>query len=161
MRRNQLSNVTLIALAASYFVQIGAGVFALSVIGRVVSAAPPRSLAMLQGEYRYDSSAFWQIAPAITAVLFLMATVTNWKNHRRGLVLGALLLFVISGVATVVLLGPLFGDIIATGYRDSVDPALQRQAARWYAWDWILRCIDAVAGVTLLIALAKSPIVRE
>jgi hypothetical protein len=86
-----------------------------------------------------------------------VATVTNWKTHRRGYVLGALALFVLSGVATGVLLEPLFADIIATGYRDTVDPALQRQAERWYAWDWGLRGIDAVAGVTLLVALSRSP----
>lgn len=160
MRRNELSNVTLIALAASYFVQIGAGVFALSVIGRVVSAAPPRSLAILQGDYRYDSSAFWQIAPAITAALFVIATVTNWNTLRRALLLSALTLFALSGVATVVWLEPLFADVIATGYRDAVAPGLQRQAARWYAWDWGIRCIDVVAGVTLLVALTRSPDVR-
>jgi len=58
VRRNHLQNLTLIALAACYFTQIGAGVFALAIIARVVSAAPPRSLAILEGEYRYDSSAF-------------------------------------------------------------------------------------------------------
>ena len=122
---NLLSNVTLIALAASYFTQIGAGIFALSIIGRVVSAAPPRSLTMLQGQYRYDSSAFWEVVPAITGALFLLAIAANWKTRRRGLILGALALFAISGVTTGAFVQPLFAEVVASGYRDAVDPALQ------------------------------------
>jgi len=70
-------------------------------------------------------------------------------------VLGAFTLFVLSGVTTVAFLEPLFADIVATGYRDTVEPALQRRAASWYAWDWVGRCIDAVAGIALLVALAR------
>jgi hypothetical protein len=35
------------ALTVSYFIQVGAGVLALAVVARVVSAAPPRSLGPL------------------------------------------------------------------------------------------------------------------
>ncbi len=155
MQQKPLPNFTLIALAASYLIQVGAGFFALAMIGRVVSAAPPRSLAMLEGAYRYDSSAFWQIVPPITGVLFLLALIANWKTHRRGLVLGAFAVFVIGGVVTGVWLSPLFADIAAVGYRDVVDPELQRRASIWYASDWGARCVDAVACVALLVALAR------
>ena len=155
MRGKHLPNVTLIALTVSYFVQVGAGIFALAVVARVVSAAPPRSLAMLEGTYRYDSSAFWQIAPAITGALFLLATAANWKGQRRTLLLGAFAAFVLSGVATGAALSPLFADIAAVGYRDAVDPELQRRAAIWYASDWGVRCFDAIAGVALLVALTR------
>lgn len=155
MRGKHLPNLTLIALAVSYFIQVGAGVFALAVVGRVVSAAPPRSLAMLEGAYRYDSSAFWQITPAITGTLFLLSIAANWKSRRRTLVLGAFAAFVLSGVVTGVALSPLFADVAAVGYGDSVDPELQRRAAIWYASDWGVRCFDAMAGVALLIALTR------
>jgi hypothetical protein len=155
VRRTNLPNLTLIALAVSYLIQVGAGFFALAVVARVLSAAPPRSLAMLQGEYRYDSSAFWQIVPSITAALFLLATAANWKSRRRALLLGALTIFVISGIASGAALSPLFAEFTAGGYRDAVDPVLQRRAALWYASDWGLRCLDAVAGVALLVALTR------
>jgi hypothetical protein len=155
VRRTNLPDLTLIALAASYFVQIGAGFFALAVIARVVSAAPPRSLAMLQGAYRYDSSVFWQVVPAITAAFFLLAIAANWKSRRRALLLGALIIFVLSGIASEAALSPLFAEVVAGGYRDVVDPVLQRRAALWYATDWGLRCFDAVAGIVLLVALTR------
>jgi hypothetical protein len=155
VRGGNLPNVALMALAASYFIQLGAGVFALAVVARVVSAAPPRSLAILEGAYRYDSGAFWQVAPAITAALFLIATAANWRSRRRALLLGAFAAFLLSGAATAGVLGPLFADIAAAGYRDAVDPDLQRRAAVWYAADWGARCVDAIAGVALLVALTR------
>lgn len=110
---------------------------------------------MLDGPYRYDSSAFWQIVPAITAALFLLATAANWKSRRRALLLGALTIFVLSGIVSQAALAPLFAEIAAGGYRDAVDPELQRRAAIWYASDWGVRCCDAVAGVALLVALTR------
>lgn len=157
MGRTHLPNVTLIALAASYLIQIGAGFFALATVARTVSSAPPRSLAILQGAYPYDSSVFWQTVPPITAALFLLAAFANWRTRRRRLLLGALAAFVLAGVVTVAYLEPLFADLVAAGYRDIVDPALQRRAASWYAFDWVVRCIEAVAGVTLLVALTLPP----
>lgn len=150
-----MPNLTLIALAASYLLQVGAGFFALAIIGRVVSAAPPRSLAMLEGAYRYDSGVFWQIVPAITGVLFLLAIVANWRSRRRVLVLGAFSIFLVSGLVTGVWLSPLFTEIAAAGYRDAVDPELQRRAFIWYTSDWGARCLDAVACVALLVALTR------
>ena len=87
MTRRSLPNITLIALIVSCFAQIGAQLFAISVIARVVQSAPPRSFAILEGPYRYDSSTFWQIVPPITAVLFLVALIANWKTDRRKLLL--------------------------------------------------------------------------
>ncbi|MBB6092416.1 hypothetical protein HNQ60_001262 [Povalibacter uvarum] len=157
MRRTHLPNVTLVALAASYLIQIGAGFFALATIARTVSSAPPRSLAVLHGAYPYDSSVFWQTVPPITGALFLLAIIANWRTQRRSLLLGALAVFVLAGVVTVAYLDPLFADIVATGYRDTVDSALQRRAASWYAFDWGIRCIEVTAGATLLIALTRPP----
>jgi hypothetical protein len=54
-----VKNLTLMAVAAACLVQVGAQLFALSVVAGTVSAAPPRSFAILQGDYRYDSSGFW------------------------------------------------------------------------------------------------------
>src|SRR6187401_364378 len=63
MKKMNLPNLTLIALVASCLAQVGAQLFALSVVASTVSEAPPRSFAMLQGEYGYNSSAFWDTVP--------------------------------------------------------------------------------------------------
>lgn len=156
MTRRSLPNITLIALIVSCFIQIGAQLFAVSVIARVVQSAPPRSFAILEGPYRYDSSAFWEIVPPITTVLFLVALIANWKTDRRKLLLGAVVLFLIAGVIAGVFVEPMFATMIAVGYRDVVDPDLQARAATWYALDCGVWVLGLAAGMALLCALAQS-----
>jgi len=55
-----IRNLTLMALITSCFMQIGAQLFAISVMVSTIAEAPPRSFAILEGQYRYDSSPFWE-----------------------------------------------------------------------------------------------------
>lgn len=155
MKKLNLPNTTLIALVASCLLQAGAQLFALSVVASTVSKAPPRSFAMLQGEYGYNSSAFWEIVPMITFILFIIALVTNWKNQRRKLILLALSLFIIGGLVAGFFLEPVFADMIKRGYSDQIDPVLQSQAKRWYILDWMVWTLGLFAGVALLVALMR------
>ena len=155
MNELNLRNLTLMALVACGLMQIGAQLYALSVVASTVSAAPPRSFAMLQGEYGYNSSAFWNTVPTITFVLFVIALVANWKTSRRKLLLLALTLFVVGGLVAGLYLEPIFDEMKAVGFRDQVDPVLQSRAARWYALDWTVWGLGAVAGVILLLALIR------
>lgn len=160
MQRTRLANATLLVVTASWLIQLGAGIFALSVIGRVLIAAPPRSFAMLEGAYGYDSGAFWETMPAITGLLLLVALVVNWKSRRRGPLLGALAIFVVAGLFIGGYVGPLLSGIVAGGYQDIVDPELQRRASTWYALDWGGKGLDVAAIVLLLVALMRPPAER-
>jgi O-antigen ligase len=155
MKELNLKNITMMALVAGLFVQVGAQLFALSVVASTVSAAPPRSFAILKGEYRYDSSSFWSTLPMITFALFITALFANWKTPRRMLILAALALFVVGGLVAGFYLEPLFEEIKAVGFRDEVDPALQGRAATWYALDWAVWSTGALGGVPLLFALMR------
>lgn len=146
------------ALVASCFMQFGAQLFALVVVAGTVAAAPPRSFAMFAGEYGYNSSAFWDTVPTITAILFVIALVANWKTRRRNLLLFALTMFVIGGIIAGLLLEPMFAEMKALGFRDEVDPVLQSRAATWYALDWMVWGIGSSAGVALLLALIRPVI---
>ena len=155
MKELNLRNLTLAALVASCFIQIGAQLFALVVIGGTVSQAPPRSFAIFAGEYGYNSSGFWNTVPAITALLFIMALVANWKTARRKLVLLALAFFVAGAVMAGLLVEPVFSEMMTVGYSDRVDPALQARVAKWHTLDWMLWGVAASAGVALLLALIQ------
>jgi hypothetical protein len=124
-------------------------------IASTLSEAPPRSFAMLQGEYGYNSSSFWDIVPSITFLLFIIALITNWKTQRQKLILFALTLFIIGGILAAFFLEPFFADIIKKGYSDQVDTTLQVQARRWYVFDWMVWTLSLVAGLTLLVALTR------
>ncbi|MBL7865476.1 MAG: hypothetical protein JNK10_11395 [Cyclobacteriaceae bacterium] len=156
MKRFNLANLTLIALTASCLIQVGAQLFAISVVASTVAEAPPRSFAILEGEYRYDSGAFWDIVPNITTVLFVLALIANWKNPRRKPILVALTLFIIGGFAAVFFLEPLFADMIARGYSDQIDPVLLKQAQKWYLIDCMVWVLGLVSGLVLLSALART-----
>ena len=155
MKEMNIKNITLIALVTSCLLQVGAQLFALSVVACTITEAPPRSFAMLQGEYGYNSSAFWDTVPIITFVLFIIALITNWKSQRRKLILFALTLFIIGGLVAGFFLEPVFADMIKTGYSDKVDPILQSQAKNWYIFDWMVWTSGLVAGLILVVALIR------
>ena len=161
MNELNIRNVPLMAAVAASFTQIGAQLFALSVVASTVSSAPPRSFAILQGEYRYDSSAFWEIVPAITFVLMLITLIANWKTPRRKLVLLALMLFIVGGILAGLYLEPIFDEMKAIGFRDDVDPVLQSRAATWYIMDWGVWCIGLAGGLALLFALTRPSSLPE
>ena len=150
-----IRNTTLMALIISFFMQIGAQLFALSVVASTIAEAPPRSFAILEGQYRYDSSPFWGTVPPITGLLFIVALIANWTTPRRKLLLASFGLFLIGGLVAGLLLEPEFATITATGYNDKVDPALQSRAANWLAYDWAVWGISLAAGIALLLALAR------
>jgi len=155
MRDLNLRNIALIALIVSCFLQIGAQLFAISMVASTVVEAPPRSFAIIEGPHRYDSSAFWNTVPPITAILFVVGLAANWKTPRRKLLIIAFALFLIAGVSAGVLVEPEYAAIIAVGYSDRVDPALRSRAASWLAYDWGVWGISLLAGMALLLALVR------
>lgn len=150
-----LKNLTLIAVTTSCLLQVGAQLFAVSIVASTVSAAPPRSFAMLQGEYGYNSSSFWDVFPPITFLLFIIALITNWKTQRQKLIFLALIIFIIAGLIAGIFLEPFFADILKVGYSDRVDTVLQAQAKRWYIFDWMVWTLGLIAGLTLMFALTR------
>lgn len=155
-----LKNVPLIASIASCFTQIGAQLFAIVVIVRTTIAAPPRSFAIYEGEYGYDSSLFWQTVPMITLALLILAIATNWRTSRRGLLLLSLGLFLVGSAIAGLVVEPGFDKLMAVGYSDVVDASLQARAATLYAYDWALWFVSLAAGLALLFALARPVTAR-
>ena len=147
-------NLTLMAAITSCLLQAGGGLFAISVLVSTITEAPPRSFAILEGAYPYDSRVFWETLPPITAILLVIALIANWKTSRRWLVATALALFILGGLLSGLLLEPEFTKITEGGYRDVVDPELQSRAQSWYALDWAVWSVTLMAGLALLLALA-------
>ncbi len=147
-------NLTLIALITSCLLQVGGGLFAISMLVSTITEAPPRSFAILDGPYRYDSHTFWETLPPITAILFVTALIANWKTSRRWLVAAAFALFIVGGLLAGLVLEPEFARITEGGYRDVIDPELQSRARTWYALDWAVWSVTLMAAIALLVALA-------
>jgi hypothetical protein len=81
--------------------------------------------------------------------------VANWKTTRRWLVVAAFALFILGGLFAGILLEPEFARITEVGHRDVIDPELQSRARSWYALDWAVWSVTLMAGIALLLALAR------
>jgi hypothetical protein len=154
VRTLSLPNLSLIAAVVSCLIQVGAQLFAVVVVVATVTEAPPRSLAMLAGEYGYDSGPFWDLVPLVTAALLLVALATNWQTPRRRLLLGAAGAFVVAGLFAAFVMGPVQADVVSAGYSDAVDEGLRARAAWWRTLDWISWALVLVVGILLSVALA-------
>jgi hypothetical protein len=150
-----LPNLALVAATVSSLLQAGAQLFAVAVVVGTVTEAPPRSLAMYSGEYGYDSGPFWEVMPTVTLALLLLALSVNWRTQRRRLLVGAVGAFLLAGLFTVFVMGPLQAEVVSAGFADSVDPALAARAARWHAFDWVSWALTLVPGVLLVLALGS------
>ena len=152
---NQLRDLSLMALTMCAIIQAGAQLFAVSIIARTVSKAPPRSFAILAGEYAYDSRPFWDIVPMITLILFLAAIIANWKTARRKFLLSAFALYFAGGIIAMIYLEPTFDGMFARGYADYVDPVMQEEAWRWWMFDCAAWAVSFMSCVLLLFALVR------
>jgi hypothetical protein len=156
VRTLSLPNLSLIAAAVSCLLQVGAQLFAVVVVVATVTQAPPRSLAMLNGKYGYDSGPFWDVVPMVTGVLLLVAIATNWTTPRRRLLLGAAVAFIVAGMFAAFVMEPVKADVVSVAYSDIVDEALRARAAWWYTLDWISWALALVVGILLSIALVTQ-----
>jgi hypothetical protein len=154
MTRPTIANLSLIPAVVGALLQAGAQLFAVAVVVRTVTAAPPRSLAMYAGEYGYDSGPFWDVMPTVTLGLLLLALAGNWRTPRRRLLLAAVALFIAAGLFTVFVMGPVQAAVVAVGYRDTVDEALRVRAARWHSLDWASWALTLSTGILLAASLA-------
>ena len=156
MRTFSLTNLSLYAATVCALLQAGAQFFAVAVVVRTVTKAPPRSLAMYSGEYGYDSGPFWEVMPTVTLALLLVALAANWRNGRRRLVAAAVGAFLVAALFAAFVMGPLQAEVVSAGFTDSVDPALAARAGRWYACDWVSWALTLAPGILLLLAVGSS-----
>lgn len=153
--RNSTASQSLVCLVAGLFVQIGAQMFAISVLVTMASSAPPHSLQIHQGEYPYDSSGFWNVVPTITALLFLWAVWANWRSPERRGILLALALFIASGMCQILLAQPQFQALADAPFSKTVNTDLATLGGQWLAFDLASWLLLTVAGVIAAYTLWK------
>lgn len=144
---------SLVSLVAGLFVQIGAQIFAISVLVAVAASAPPHSLQIYQGDYPYDSSGFWNVVPILTTLLFLWALWSNWQSAQRKGILLALVLFAASGACQILLAQPHFQALTEAPFSETVDRELAIAGRQWLAFDlasWFLLTVSGLIAAHTL-----------
>jgi len=152
---NRLNNLLLALGAISFITVIGGAVYEHLAFVPQWAAAPPTSLALLQGPYGMRPERFWMPIHPVTLLLMIAALVANWRTVRRRAMSMALggytLVLIITGIYFV----PELLAITGTPYADTVDAGLQTRAARWETLS-IVRLVFLVAlALTWLSALAQ------
>jgi len=135
-----IKNISYLLALSSLLMQAGAQLFAVTVIVTTLSSNPPESLSMLNGDYAYDSSDFWDVLPNITSIFLLVAILLNWKTDRKKYLIGSILVFIIGAIYSIFILAP----------------AAEMHGANWLILDWILFGITLLASALLIIPLAKK-----
>lgn len=153
-QNNRLANITLIGLTLFYIVMAGGGTYEQINVTSVVTAAPPKSLAMLQGPYGFSPVKFWVIFRPITLLLFLLTLGFHWKagSVRKKILLFAFGLDVLVTLATFLYFAPETGVIAGGAYIETVDPLLVQRAQLWKNLNLIR--LGAFYGVAVMLLMA-------
>lgn len=135
-----LKRLSLLMALSFSFMQAGAQLFAITVIVTSLTSNQPDSLSMLEGEYGYDSSPFWETFPNITTLFLIVALIANWKTSNRKYLLVGFGLFITGALYSIVILGP----------------ASESHASNWLMLDWILFAITILSCISLIIPFFKT-----
>ena len=145
---NKVSTILFLGLMGMLFMQLGASLFAITMVVSTLTEAPPESLAMLQGDYPYNGSAFWGVWPNIVGGFFLVTLIVNWKNSFKKWILGSLLFYIISAVFAIFVFEPAQADFLSSG--------LPEAGMLYHRYDWILFSITVLSAITLFIPIFRQ-----
>lgn len=152
---NSMKNLLLILASICFIIVIGGAVYEHIAVVPKWSAAPPRSLSMLQGDYGLHAEYFWMSIHPITLLFMISALIANWKNSRRKNILIVLGSYVLILVITSIYFVPELMEIFGTAYQDTVDEGLVQRASLWETLSLIRLAFLVVLAYILLAALTK------
>jgi|GEM_PF-4214279 len=131
----------------SLLMQAGASLFAYFVVGSTLLKSPPESLEMLNGEFSYDSSNFWNVFPNIPTILFLIAIVLFWKTEVKSFLIISFSIFFIAGLVAIFLMGPL-NDELRQGIIDNI--------GQWRMYETLQLILIICSGFVAMYSLNKN-----
>jgi len=139
----------------SFTIILGAGIYEHLSLVPQWSSAPPESLAMFQGEYGLDPSAFWTKIHPVTMLLFIITLITSWRSERRINVLIAFGGYFIVMIITFIYYVPELIDITSTEYSTTINEELTNRANLWEILSLLRLLVIIGLAVTLFLGLTK------
>lgn len=140
----------------SFAVVIGGAVYEhLAVVPRW-AMAPPASLAMFQGEYGLNPTAFWKPIHPITLLLFAASLVVSWKWERRKNILIATIGYVVVLVVTFAFFVPELIAITTTPYSAAINVDLAKRAQLWEMLSLVRLTFLIMLSLVLFLGLTKN-----
>ena len=151
-----LKNLLYILTCLSFCTIIGAGIYETITLWPMVYSAPPKSLAIFQGEYAYQSTNFWINIHPVTLLFFIATIIFHWKTDRKKFLLIPLVIYVAILATTFAYFVPELIDITGATYSDTVDPDLVQRGRTWNIANIIRAFILVGTGMYLLFGLTQK-----
>ena len=148
-------NLFLILASICFIIVLGGAVYEHIAVVPTWSAAPPRSLAMFQGEYGLQPQYFWMAIHPLTLLFMIGALITNWKNPRRKNILIVLVGYVLILAVSAIYFVPELISITGTTFQDTVDEALLKRSSMWETLSLVRLVFIAILAYILLDTLTK------
>lgn len=151
-----IRNLIYALTALSFTIVIGGAIYEHLAVVPIWSAAPPRSLAMFQGEYGLHPEMFWKPIHPVTLALFVVTLILSWKSARRRNVLISFIGYVILLIVTATYFVPQLMAILRTTYTNTIDANLTERAATWEMLSLVRLAILIGLSLTLFLGLTKT-----
>jgi hypothetical protein len=160
--REKLAGVSLIFLCLFYIIMLGGGNYEQMNITKVIVSAPPKSFAMLTGDYRFNPVAFWATFRPLTILLFISALILNWNvsPFKRKILLVSFGVDILVTLATFLYFAPEVGSMTSVLITSEVDPELLQRATLWHQLNYLRLGAFYLVAILLLVGL-KSPVYRR
>ena len=152
---NKISVLLLLSLLSLLLIQLGAQLFAITVAVTTLIESPPESFAMIQGDFPYDSSTFWNVYPNIIGSFFLITIIFNWRTKFKKWILISFGLYVLSAIFAIFVLDPAQANVLNQSIDGTQLQDLKNDALTWYRYDWILFLLTLTTSITLIIPIFK------
>ena len=161
MNRETIRQISYLLLIGFSFMQAGANLFATTVNVSTLVEAPPASLAMVQGEYVFNPSIFWDNFPNYMLFVIVLTLILNWKtNLRKWIIIGSTV-WLISALVAIVFLEPVQTEFLSSEYSNTVDPELKKIGLKWFNISLLFFSISVLSGLVYITGFVKNQIRSE
>jgi hypothetical protein len=148
--------MTLLLTTLVAAMEVGGSLYEALVVYPAWSAAPPATLALLQGPNSLQSTPFWIPIHVTLEILLVVALALNWRApRRRTLILAGLGVHVLVRVWTFLYFVPEIMAFTTTATDGAYSTELAARVAMWGALGWLRRALIVLDSVLLLLVLTQ------
>jgi hypothetical protein len=156
MNKDFFKQFSYLLLIGFSFIQAGANLFATTVNVSTLVEAPPASLSMVQGEYVFDPSVFWDNFPNYMLFLVVLTLILNWKTNLRKWIIGGSIIWLISALVAIVFLEPVQTEFLSSEYSNIIDPELKKLGLKWFNISLLFFGISILSGLVFIIGFVRN-----
>lgn len=152
--RPKLATATLFIASLLAAMELGGSFYEALIVYPAWSAAPPASLALLQGSNSINSAPFWIAIHISLEIMLILALVLNWRaRERRNLLLLGIGVHVLVRVWTFIYFVPEILAFTSVAPEGPYSAELAARVEMWGTLGWIRRALIGLDSVIVMLGL--------